>query len=321
VDIVEPFISFIVSRFTSHHIFLFASFAALFGFFYLKSIDLLYYSYEEKPGWNSKIFLSLFIIVLPITAINGFRMWTAAWIFFFGAYHVILYRDARYLLITLLACLVHWSFILTNAVLLIYFFAGNRNLIYLPVAIASFFVPDSLISVFNSIALKLGGAFQSRYTSYTNEEYSLQYQEMWQKARWFLPLSKDLVFYFLLFAIIIICLFYSDRMKEKSEKNLFSFLLLFLSFVNFGKHIPNFEYRFQIIFILFATLYVLLFFLKLPGNKLHPLTIAGLFPIALYTAVEFRIGSDFINLWIFSPGFGIPFFVKAIPLTQLLFPN
>ena len=48
VDIVQPLISFIVSRFTSHHSLLFASFAALFGFFYLKSINLLYKRYYES---------------------------------------------------------------------------------------------------------------------------------------------------------------------------------------------------------------------------------------------------------------------------------
>ena len=53
VDIIEPFISFVVSRFTSDYRFLFAAYAALFGFFYLKSINLLYNRYQENPGWNS----------------------------------------------------------------------------------------------------------------------------------------------------------------------------------------------------------------------------------------------------------------------------
>ena len=41
VDIVEPLISFIVSRFTSHYSLYFAVWAAIFGFFYLKSINLI----------------------------------------------------------------------------------------------------------------------------------------------------------------------------------------------------------------------------------------------------------------------------------------
>ncbi|HQP76950.1 MAG TPA: hypothetical protein PL069_06040, partial [Saprospiraceae bacterium] len=41
IDIVEPFISFIVSRFTSSYGAYFAVWAGIYGFFYLKSIDLL----------------------------------------------------------------------------------------------------------------------------------------------------------------------------------------------------------------------------------------------------------------------------------------
>lgn len=321
VDIVEPFISFVISRFTSYHGFLFAAYAALFGFFYLKSINLLYNRYLEKPDWNTKIFMFFFVVIIPITSINNFRMWTATWIFFFGAYYVILFRDARYFVITLGACLVHWSFLMLNGVLLIYYLIGNRNYIYLPITIASFILPDSLISVFSSMSLMFGESIGSRYSSYTNEEYATQYQESWQHANWYLPLSKDLVFYYLIFAIVIIYIFYRKLMSEKSEKNLFSFLLLFLSFVNFGESLPNFAYRFKIIFLLFATCYLFHFILKLPGNKLNLFTLAGLFPIALFTVVELRLASDYINVWILLPGFGTPFFVQGITLSEIILPH
>lgn len=101
IDIIEPLVSFIVSRFTSRHGLYFAAWAAIFGFFYLKSIDRVYEKYQANPGWNTMIFFILFIVILPITTINSVRMWTAAWIFFYGAYHVILYRDPRYLILTL----------------------------------------------------------------------------------------------------------------------------------------------------------------------------------------------------------------------------
>ena len=39
----------------------------------------------------------------------------------------------------------------------------------------------------------------------------------------------------------------------------------------------------------------------------------------LYAAVEFRIGSDVVNSWIFLPLFGLPLFVPGIPLAEFLF--
>ena len=49
IDIIDPLISFIVSRVTSQHSILFAVYAAIFGFFYLKSCNLLYNRYRERP--------------------------------------------------------------------------------------------------------------------------------------------------------------------------------------------------------------------------------------------------------------------------------
>ena len=319
IDIIEPFISFVVSRFTSNHNILFASYAAFFGFFYLKSINLLYKHYKESPGWNSLIFMFLFIIIIPITSINAPRMWVAAWIFFYGAYHVIVFRDIKYLLVTLLACFMHWSFFIPSAILMIYYFIGNRNLIYLPIVFVSFIFPNLLFSVFESIASMLGGAFETRFRGYTNEGYNLWVQESLEQAKWFVELSKNLIFYYLIIIIIIINFFQYGLMKNMREKNLFSFLLLFLAFVNFAKPIPAFGERFQIVFNLFATLYVFWYFLKLPGDKISFITVAGLFPMALFAAFEFRIGSESINPWIFAPGFGLPFIVEELSLAELFF--
>lgn len=319
VDIVQKLIVFVVSRFTSSYGVLFASFAAVFGFFYIKSINLLHDRYQENPVWNALIFMIFFCLILPITTINGFRMWTAAWIFFYGAYHVIIYRDARYLLLAISASLVHWSFLTANGVLLIYFLAGNRNFIYLPIVVSSFVLPYLISPFFQSLAMKVGGPLQQRYEGYSSQGYIIGIQESYEKASWFLTLSNDLVFYYFLAAITIIKLFFGKQMKDKSELNLFSFLLLFLSFINFAKPIPSFGGRFQLIFYLFAALYVFLFFLKMPGNKINLLTWVGLFPMILNIAVTFRVGSESINVWILSPGLGIPLLVPGISIADFLF--
>jgi hypothetical protein len=319
VDIVEPFISFVVSRFTDDPSLLFAVYAAVFGFFYLKSINLIYDRYWENPGWNAVIHLAFFTVIIPITSIDGGRMWTAAWIFFYGAYHVILYRDPRYLLIALASSFVHWSFLSANVVLIIYFLAGNRNIIYLPIAFASFVLPSLITPVFQSISLFLGGGLQGRFENYSNENYIIYRQEDLEQAAWFLQIGNNLVLYYLLLALIVIQIKSGYLMKEKAERNLFSFLLLFLSFVNFGKAIPSFGSRFQLVFFLFATLYVILYSVKLKGKGINLLTIFGLFPMILFTAVTFRQVSVTINAWILTPGLGFPLLTPVLSISDLLF--
>jgi EpsG family len=318
VDIIEPLISFIVSRFTNDYRLLFAAYAGLFAFFYLKSINLLYDRYSENPGWNSLIFMVFFITVIPITSINAPRMWIAAWAFFYGAYHVILFRDARFFFLTFGACFMHWSYILVNIVLAIYFFIGNRNYIYFPIVLLSFIFPNGLIPFFNWASGNSGAALQTRYSGYSSQDYNIAVMEDLQQTKWFVNLSNDIVFYYLLIVLIII--YFSRRylMNSKVEKNLFSFLILFLAFVNFGSPFPDFA-RFKIIFLLFATLYIFQYLLKLPQKKIIFMTAAGLFPMALYVAIQFRVGINVLNSWILMPGFGIPWVVPGISLADIIF--
>jgi hypothetical protein len=319
VDVIQPLLVFIVSRFTNYPGVLFAAFAALFGFFYLKSINLLYSRYKKNPDMNGLIFIIFFVFILPITQINGFRMWTAAWIFIYGSYYVVLYGDKRYLIVALAASLVHFSFIIANTVLLIYFFLGNRNIVYIPVVILSFIIPDLIAPYVQSIGGSLSGALASRYTGYTNEAVLIVNEERMQYAAWFMRLRVDLILYYLIFAIIYIQIKSGKLMQDKPERNMFSFLLLFLSFVNFGGVIPTVGNRFQIVFFLFATFYIIIYILKLPDKKISLLTWIGLFPMLLFAAVSFRQGADTINAWIFSPGFGLPLLAPGLSLSELLF--
>lgn len=319
VDIVEPLISFIVSRLTSHYSLYFAIWAAIFGFFYLKSIKLLYNRYQENPGWNVAILLGFFVMILPITSISGVRMWTAAWIFFYGAYKVVLNRDPRFLILTLASTLVHWSFLSANIILIIYFFAGNRNLIYLPLTIGSFVLPQLIAPLLQSVSLRLGGGLQNRFENYSSEAYLLAVQESQEQVAWFIRLSSDLLFYYLIFAVLFIRIRFGSLMKEKAEKNLFSFLLLFLAFVNFGMSIPSFGVRFQVLFFLFATLYLFMFFIKRPGTNLSFVVLVGLFPMLLYAVINLRLGLESLSSWLFTPGFGMPYLMPVISVSDLFF--
>lgn len=319
LDIVQPLITFLISRFTTYPGFLFAAFAALFGWFYIKSINQLHNHYIKNPGINAQIHLAFFALIIPVTMINGFRMYTAAWIYFYGAYFAILNKDARYLLFAVLSSFVHFSYILASIVLIIYFFAGNRNVIYLPLAVASFFVPQLFAPLIQSFSQRLSGGFEARYEDYSSEYYIQAVQEGYANAAWFMSLFNALVFYYLLFAIMFIKVRFGNLMQGKEERNLYSFLLLFLSYVNFGKVIPTLGGRFQTIFLLFATLYVFMYFLKLPGKKIHLLTLIGLFPMLLYIAVRFRQGADTINAWIFAPGMGVPLLAPGLSLAELIF--
>lgn len=319
MDFVEPLISFIVSRFTTDHRVLFGVYAALFGFFYLKSISFAYSMHRQNPGLDSLIHLIFFIVILPVTAINGVRMWTAAWIFLYGALNIILYRDPRYFIITTASVFVHWSYLSANAILLIYFFAGNRELVYLPLAASSFVLPRLLTNTFQRLSLMLGGGLQNRYEMYSGEEYGLVLREHAQEAAWFMRIGYDLVFYYLIVSTLIVHFGLGKIINSRLEKSMFCFLLLFLSFVNFGESIPSFGERFKIVFFLFAAFYLLYSYSRIPRDGVGYLTLAGMFPMLLLTGIVFRQGADGMSAWLFAPGFGIPWFMHEISVADILF--
>ena len=144
-------------------------------------------------------------------------------------------------------------------------------------------------------------------------------QEEFERSIWFMQISNTMVLYYLVFAMAVIQIRQKSIMHESSEKNLFSFLLLMLTFVNFGMQIPSFGERFQSLFFMFATLFVFLYFLKLPGGKVNMLTLIGLFPLLLYAAISFRQASSSINVWILTPGLGLPLFTPGIAIADFLF--
>ncbi len=318
-DILEPLITFIVSRFTTVSNFLFGVYAALFSFFYLKSINLLYDHYKQNPNFNALVFLIFFTLIIPVTSIYNPRMWTAAWIFFYGSYHILRFGKLSYFLITLSACLMHWSLFSLNILLFLYYLFGNRNKIYVPVVLVSFIIPEILNSFINQFASFFGGSIESRFSSYTGEAYTEVFQQQAQQASWFMALNYDFVYYFLIITIIVIQVLSRDIQKTKLERNSFSFILLFIALVNFGRPLPAFGWRMQIIFMLFASMYIILLALKLKENNLKVITLVGMFPMLLYSVINLRIGLETVNAWIFAPGIGLSFLGTPTSLAEILF--
>lgn len=319
LDVVIPFITFSVSRFTVSHTYLFAAFAALFGFFYLKSIDLLHAQYIENPNNNALIHLAFFAFIIPIFFINGVRMWTAAWIFFYAAYHVVVNRNYKYILLAFSATLVHFSFLAASLILLAYAIAGNRNIIYITLVVLSFVLPGFLGPLIVRYAPLLGEGIQSSLAGYSSEGFIASSREMYEQSTWFIRLGQDLVMYYLCASVIIIRMLWGQVERPSIEKNLFSFSLLFFAFVNFTKVIPTFGRRFQLVFFLFATLYLFVYYVRSSEKKLATLVWLGLFPMMLYTAIILRQGALTTSAWIVSPGLGAPLIATDFSFYDLLF--
>ena len=87
VDIYQPLLTYILSLVTDNGNILFAVFGILFGYFYSRNIWLLLdYSKNQRMTRVMIAIIVTFSCVIGFWNLNGVRMWTAAHMFFYGAF-------------------------------------------------------------------------------------------------------------------------------------------------------------------------------------------------------------------------------------------
>lgn len=298
-DIVIPLLSFSLSKITNNWHILFAVYAILYGYFNIKCISLMYNLYLTKANYNSLLYFLFFLLIAPIYEINGIRYYLATWIFFYGAYYVVIYEKNIYLIIALFSCLVHFSYFSVNMILIVFVILGKKNIVYYPLLISSFILPKNSEELIRNIVDQLPFGLSMHVNEYSKNINSISYLSdnvtvlvssyVTSFFYWFLIVSVFLTMYKLRFII-----------KENKYLRLYSFLLLLLSFVNYISIVPSGE-RFNSIFQLFSIAFLLNIYTKYSSLKTNILLYSGT-PLFLISALfQFRYLSEFLNMTLFLP--------------------
>ena len=139
-DFFFPLISYFLSRFTAEPRILFLCLGLIFGFFYSRNIWYIIEKSGRPINPTALTFLVTFSLIAPFWSINGFRFYTAFHIFIFGLLHYFAENKKYYLLISLAAFLVHFSFLFPAAVLLLFILLGKRTKVYSIIFLLSFLI-------------------------------------------------------------------------------------------------------------------------------------------------------------------------------------
>jgi len=320
LDFVEPILVFIVSRFSDYHGVLFAVYALIFGSLMIYYIESIYQHYIQFTNKNSLIFLVLLVFVNPINNINGFRMWTAAWIYAVGVINFINHSKWRYFIFTSTAIFVHFSFAPLVVLLLIYKFAGNRSFIYGMLAIITFFIAELDIKQLQTYASYISPATELKINAYTNEDYIEKVNLFKGQYSWFISLNEKGILYFTVLFLILIFIRTRGNFKTRVMDNFYSFTLLVLSFANISALLPS-GGRFYIVYNIFVfTLGVIYYIYEKRKSKLDWIQAIGL-PISfLFVILNFRLFTDPASIYLFGPSFFMPIaFVDNVSLQSILF--
>ena len=242
VDVLDTFISVILSRFTDNQSVITLVYGIVFGFFLSRN---MWYVLERLEGKIKPITIFLFVcffLVIPIWEMNGFRMWTAAHVFIYGLLPYLFEGNKKGILISVSAILVHFSFIIPVGILLGYLLLGNRLVIYFALFVATFFISEINLEAFNNLVENYAPeVIQERSSSYRTEANVEEHRtkagqgQVWY-AQWYGRALKWSVMGFL------VLLFFTGRpffKKNKRYLNLFSFVLLFYGMANLFSSLPS----------------------------------------------------------------------------------
>lgn len=243
-DFFYQTICFIISRFTDNYHYLFATFAALFGFFYLKSLSFLTKEPQFDYSYRSYLLLFLFTISNTIFNINGIRFWLSAWIGIFCIFQIIQNKKYTYLLLVAFIPFIHASFFSLWAIIVLAIFTKKYYNFWIILFLVSFIISNLSVELFRAFSTNLPMFLQRSIEGYTDLDY-INFRN--SKGTGFNWVSIFFSFLTKTFVFLSVIVFIKERktiISNSKSAELFKFLLIWMTFVNFTMPIPSVGVRF-----------------------------------------------------------------------------
>jgi len=238
-DIYQPLLTFIVSLFTNDAHYLFVCFAVVFGYFYSKNIWYVINRISPDSDIYIFIFIVFYILICPVSNINGVRMWTALHVFVYGLLPYLYENDTRKLYWMPLSLLFHFSFVLPLGIFIAYNFLPKRLSFFFIFYLITLFVKEVDLALVRLILHNyLPDIFFNRVESYTSEEYAQNINSV--EYSWHVYLAKNISYWIVQIFIVISYFVMRLRNDDDSRLNaLFGFSLFIYGISNVLSYIPS----------------------------------------------------------------------------------
>jgi hypothetical protein len=256
-ELYIPILSFIFSRFTENPKWLFILLGLVYGYFYVKSISLVNDELDHRKNYVIIILFIFFISWVTLNGINAPRNWTAAWVFFFGAFSYLKYQDKRYALIVMLAPIIHYGYVIISLPFFIYVFIKDVKYLYIIILCISFFTSTNYSLIEEPLkstemgehkaqAYIEGDRWQENYNVEDNRSFHARYYRLGS------DISIQVLFIFSLFTMGYI----SNKYHDNIQNGLAGIAILLLSLANVFSFIPVLNNRIFVNFGIFALAYL-----------------------------------------------------------------
>lgn len=249
-------IAFYTSRFTDNYHALFTIFTVVFAFFALKSLKFLVLESNFDKSISSYLILYLFT-VNQIFNINGVRFWTASWIAVYCIFKIYRNGNLKYLILVALTPFIHGVFWIFIGVLILIKLLKGYERFWLFMFFLSF-ATSSLAFQF----LEYTQSYLPSFLSLTVESYTSveAIQKRGLQTAWVPVLFKTLIFLYLNLMLVIFIKHSKEIKNNLKTKNLYLFLLIWMTIFNFMMFVPSLGERFvAVVYPVFAYVWLVSF--------------------------------------------------------------
>lgn len=174
-DIYTVTVNFLVGRFSDNYHWTYLIYAAVFGFFYIKSLRIFL---RHETVSNNLVFYALLFMLCysnPIFNINGVRFWTASWIGVYVSLKLFIEKDYSKLPLLLLMPLIHDASIIWVFIILIAWLLQNcQNFAIIIYVLSAFVSATSFLGILSDYTYLFPSIIQKQIFSYTESEAALE---------------------------------------------------------------------------------------------------------------------------------------------------
>jgi hypothetical protein len=311
LDIYTATVDFFFSRFTDSAQIVFFFHGLLFAFLAIKIYGWIYD--EQLSGINNNNALLYFVLILFINTINKLpfiRFPIASWIYIAGLYQYLKTEKRKYLLWCALSIPVHFSFVFAVGISIIFTVFKRNYILYSILLLTSYLVPNLLHNYLLAIdPTLLGEGLDKKIQGYGNQDYISSRSGELETSNWYRRFRVDILKWslYISFLGVKISMF---RQMDIFQKNILSFLILFLAFVNFGYEFDSLGRRFVYIWMFFAAIFFFRYYQKFfAGTKrLSWVPILAVPGILFAIVMEFRQGFEAMSFfWVIGNFFTASF--------------
>lgn len=309
-DIVQPFLEFVISRFTTDYRIYFAILGLLLGYFLMTLIKILYEDYNKQLSKRFLLLLILFIVILlPPYRISGFRQILGTLFFCIGVYQVLVNNKKIFHLLVLSSCLVHFGFLILMPFYLLYFLIRHRFILYFVLILLAFVFKGQAVNMIGDVGADLQGQLGSRIRGYTSVDYMEKTTLVGQSQLGIIRHQIPYTAYF--FFLLLLYFFAQGNLKKSPESTaLYAMILSIFIFITFITDLHNTLVRFSLVFVLLSVMLCS----RIIKNSQNYISLPKMFlvvVISINSIVMLRKAIEFTGVQVLAPNIVLTFFLDT----------